>query len=85
VIDVECVAIEDEGGNGIDSGAFGDTFGHRIKLVRLTLEPKPITVGIAARKGRLSTAAEKFWQCAKKAVAANLVETWNGRRSAVQC
>jgi hypothetical protein len=36
--------------------------------LHLTPEPKPFSVGIIARKGRLSLAAEKFWQSAKKAV-----------------
>jgi LysR family transcriptional regulator, benzoate and cis,cis-muconate-responsive activator of ben and cat genes len=44
------------------------SFGSRMKLVRLTPELKPIGFGIAAPKGRLSPAAEKFWQCAKEAV-----------------
>jgi len=43
------------------------TFSSRVKLVRLTPELKPISFGIAARKGRLSPATEKFWQCAKQA------------------
>jgi hypothetical protein len=38
--------------------------------VRLTPEPKPISFGVAARKGRLSPATEKFWQCAKEVAAA---------------
>jgi len=38
-----------------------------VKLVRLTPEPKPISIGIAAPKGRLSPAAAKFWECAKEA------------------
>jgi len=42
------------------------SFGSRMKLVRLTPELKPIGFGIAARKGRLSPATEKFWQCAKE-------------------
>jgi LysR family transcriptional regulator, benzoate and cis,cis-muconate-responsive activator of ben and cat genes len=45
------------------------SFGSRMKLVRLTPELKPIGFGIAAPKGRLSPAAEKFWQCAKEAAA----------------
>ena len=62
-----------EAGIGIAIGAeaFGYSFGNRVKLVRLTPEPKPISIGIAARKGRLSPATEKFWQCAKEAVASN--------------
>lgn len=43
------------------------SFGSRMKLVRLTPELKPIGFGIAARKGRLSPAAQKFWECAKEA------------------
>src|SRR6476620_7861791 len=46
---------------------FGYSFGNRIKFLHLTPEPKPFSVGIVARKGRLSPAAEKFWQCAKEA------------------
>ena len=46
------------------------SFGSRMKLVRLTPELKPIGFGIAARKGRLSPAMEKFWQCAKEAASA---------------
>jgi DNA-binding transcriptional LysR family regulator len=46
------------------------SFGSRMKLVRLTPELKPIGFGIAARKGRLSPAAEKFWECAKEVVSA---------------
>jgi hypothetical protein len=49
-------------------GRFGHSFGNRVKLLRITPEPKPISVVIAALKGRLSPAAEKFWQCAKDAV-----------------
>jgi DNA-binding transcriptional LysR family regulator len=45
------------------------SFGSRMKLVRLTPELKPIGFGIAARKGRLSPATDKFWQCAKEAAA----------------
>jgi LysR family transcriptional regulator, benzoate and cis,cis-muconate-responsive activator of ben and cat genes len=58
-----------EAGTGVAVGveAFGYTFGNRIKLLRLTPEPKPVSVGIAGTKGRLSPAAEKFWQCAKEA------------------
>jgi LysR family transcriptional regulator, benzoate and cis,cis-muconate-responsive activator of ben and cat genes len=46
------------------------SFGSRMKLVRITPELKPIGFGIAARKGRLSPATEKFWQCAKEVSAA---------------
>ena len=58
-----------EAGNGVAVAveALGYAFGNRVKLVRLTPEPKPISFGIAARKGRLSPAADKFWQCAREA------------------
>ena len=58
-----------EAGIGIAIGteAFGYSFGNRVKLLRLTPEPKPISIGIAGTKGRLSPAAEKFWECAKEA------------------
>src|ERR1700722_2682837 len=61
-----------EAGIGIAIGAegFGYIFEIGVNLSRLTPEPKPISVGIAASKGRLSPAAEKFWQCAKEAAAA---------------
>jgi LysR family transcriptional regulator, benzoate and cis,cis-muconate-responsive activator of ben and cat genes len=58
-----------EAGTGVAIGAdvLGHTFGNRVKLLPITPEPKPISVGIAGTKGRLSPAAEKFWQCAKEA------------------
>src|ERR1700745_1399629 len=61
-----------EAGAGVAGAvdALGYTFGNRVKLVRLTPEPKPLSFGIAARKGRLSPATEKFWQCAKDAAVA---------------
>ena len=58
-------AVEAGTGVAVALEAFGYTFGNRVKLVRLTPEPKPISFGIAARKGRLSPATEKFWQCAR--------------------
>jgi DNA-binding transcriptional LysR family regulator len=60
-----------EAGIGIAIGAeaFGYSFGNRVKLLRLTPEPKPISIGIAAPTVRLSPVAEKFWQCAKEAAA----------------
>ena len=60
-------AVEAGTGVAIAVEGLGYTFGNRVKLVRLTPEPKPISFGIAARKGRLSPATEKFWQCAKEA------------------
>lgn len=47
-----------------------DAFNHpsdRIKLLRLTPEPKRVPVGILTRRGKLSLAAQKFCQCAKEA------------------
>ena len=60
-----------EAGTGVAIGAdvFGYSYGNRLKRLRLIPEPKPISIGIAAPKGRLSPAAEKFWQCAKEAAA----------------
>src|SRR5437667_1639404 len=60
-----------EAGSGVAVAVdFGYSFGNRVKFLHLTPEPKPFSVGIVARKGHLSPAAEKFWQCAKDAVSA---------------
>ena len=61
-----------EAGSGVAIGAdvFGYSYGNRLKRVRLIPEPKPISIGIVALKGRLSPAAEKFWQCAKEVASA---------------
>jgi DNA-binding transcriptional LysR family regulator len=69
VAEMENVSRAVEAGTGVAIGAdvFGDSFGNRLKLLHITPEPKPISVGIAALKGRLRPAAEKFWQCAKEA------------------
>ena len=57
-----------EAGSGVAVAVdFGYSFGNRVKFLHLTPEPKPFSVGIVARKGKLSAAAEKFWQCAKEA------------------
>jgi len=57
-----------EAGSGVAVAVdFGYSFGNRIKFLHLTPEPKPFSVGIVGTKGRLSSAAEKFWQCAKEA------------------
>jgi LysR family transcriptional regulator, benzoate and cis,cis-muconate-responsive activator of ben and cat genes len=58
-----------EAGTGVGLAVLGSSFGSRVKLVRLTPEPKPFSLGIAARKGRLTPATEKFWQCARDAAA----------------
>ena len=54
-------------GVAIASDAFSYAFSDRIKLLRLTPEPKRVAIGILTRKGKLSPAAEKFCQCAKEA------------------
>src|SRR5215472_16015485 len=54
-------------GVALSSDAFSYMFGDRVKLLRLTPEPKRIQIGIISRKGRLGPAAEKFCQCARKA------------------
>jgi DNA-binding transcriptional LysR family regulator len=60
-----------EAGTGVAIGAdvFGYSYGNRLKRLRLIPEPKPISIGIIAPKGRLNQVAEKFWQCAKEAAA----------------
>ena len=60
-------AVEAGTGVALGSDVLGRSLGNRVKFLRLTPEPKPISVGIIAPKGRLSPAAEKFWQCAKEA------------------
>ena len=57
-----------EAGTGVAVAVdFGYSFGNRVKFLHLTPEPKPFSVGIVARKGKLSPAAEQFWECAKEA------------------
>jgi DNA-binding transcriptional LysR family regulator len=57
-----------EAGTGVAIATdFAYSFGNRLKFLHITPEPKPISAGIVALKGRLSPAAEKFWQCAKEA------------------
>jgi LysR family transcriptional regulator, benzoate and cis,cis-muconate-responsive activator of ben and cat genes len=60
-------AVEAGTGVTIAVDVIGHSFGNRVKLLHITPEPKPISVVIAGPKGRLSQAAEKFWQCAKEA------------------
>jgi DNA-binding transcriptional LysR family regulator len=62
-------AVEAGTGVTISIDVLGHSFGDRVKLLHITPEPKPISVGIVALKGRLSPAAEKFWECAKEAAA----------------
>ena len=56
-------------GVALSSEAFNYAFNDRIKLLRLTPEPKRVTIGIITRRGKLGLAAEKFCQCAKEAFA----------------
>jgi DNA-binding transcriptional LysR family regulator len=60
-------AVGGGAGVAISSDAFSYLFGDGIKLLRLTPEPKRLSIGIITRKGKLSPAAEKFRQCAKEA------------------
>ena len=57
-------------GVALTSDAFNYVFDDRIKLVRLTPEPKRVEVGIITRKGKLGPAAAMFCECAKDAFAA---------------
>lgn len=63
-------AVDAGTGVAIASDAFSYAFSDRVKLLRLTPEPKRVPIGIISRKGRLSPAAEKFCQCAKEAFGA---------------
>jgi LysR family transcriptional regulator, benzoate and cis,cis-muconate-responsive activator of ben and cat genes len=57
-----------EAGTGVAIATdFGYSFGNRVKFLHIIPEPKPISVGIVALKGRLGPATEKFWQCARGA------------------
>ena len=60
-------AVEGGRGVGLAGDSFGYVFGNRVKILPLTPDPKMISIGLAARKGTLSPAAETFWQCAKQA------------------
>ena len=60
-------AVERGRGVGLAGDSFGYVFGNRIKILPLTPDPKMVSIGLAARKGTLSPAAETFWQCAKQA------------------
>jgi LysR family transcriptional regulator, benzoate and cis,cis-muconate-responsive activator of ben and cat genes len=62
-----------EAGTGVAIATdFGYSFGNRVTFLHLTPEPKPVSVGIVGTKGRLSPAAEKFWQCAKEAASTSV-------------
>ena len=49
--------------------AFNYPFSDRVKLLRLTPEPKRVAIGILTRKGKLGPTAEKFCESAREAVA----------------
>jgi len=57
-------------GVSLTSDAFNYAFDDRIRLVRLTAEPKRVAVGIITPRGKLGPAAAKFCECAKDAFAA---------------
>ena len=57
-------------GVAISSDVLSYVFGERIKCVHLTPEPKRVVIGIITRRGKLSPAAEKFYECAKEAFGA---------------
>jgi len=63
-------AVEGGRGVGLAGDRFGYLFGQRIKILPLRPDPKMVPIGLAARKGTLSPAAETFWQCAKQAQSA---------------
>jgi LysR substrate binding domain len=62
-------------GVALTSDAFNYAFDDRIKLVRLTPEPKRVAVGIITRKGKLGPAAEKFCQCERSFRRYSLVQS----------
>ena len=62
-------AVASGAGVALTSDAFNYAFNDRIKRLRLTPEPKRVTIGIITRKGKLGPAAERFCQCAKEAFA----------------
>ena len=59
-------AVDAGTGVAMVSDAFEYAFGDRIKLLHLRPEPERVRIGIIARKGRRSPAAEKFCQCARE-------------------
>jgi DNA-binding transcriptional LysR family regulator len=62
-------AVAAGAGVTITSDRFTNPFDARVKLLRLTPEPKRIAIGIITRKGKLGPAAERFCQYAKEAFA----------------
>src|SRR5260370_2742697 len=65
-------AIEAGTGVGLAVDALGYSFGSRVKLLRLTPEPKPLSLGIATRKGKLSPATDKVCRCTSQSATALL-------------
>jgi DNA-binding transcriptional LysR family regulator len=61
-------AVDAGTGVAIVSDAFTYAFGDRVRLLRLTPEPKRVALGILTRRGKLSPAAEKFCECARESV-----------------
>jgi Transcriptional regulator len=60
-------AIEAGTGIAMSSESLRCISGNRLKLLRLTPEPKPLSLGIAGPRTKLDPVAETFWQCARKA------------------
>lgn len=54
-------------GVALSSDVFNYAFGDEVRQLRLTPEPRRLAIGMVTRKGKLSPAAERFWQCAKEA------------------
>jgi DNA-binding transcriptional LysR family regulator len=63
--------VEAGRGVGLAGDRFGHIFGHRIKILPLTPDPKTVPIGLAGPKRTLSPAAEAFWQYAKEALSAH--------------
>jgi LysR family transcriptional regulator, benzoate and cis,cis-muconate-responsive activator of ben and cat genes len=59
-------AVEAGAGVALVGEMFTHMFGQRIKILPLVPEPKPVPIGLAARKGPLSPAAKTFWECAQQ-------------------
>jgi LysR family transcriptional regulator, benzoate and cis,cis-muconate-responsive activator of ben and cat genes len=62
-------AVEAGTGVALAGDVFRRNLGNRVKFLHIAPEPKSVSVVIVGKKGRLSPAAEKFWQCAKEAAA----------------
>ncbi|HXT38890.1 MAG TPA: LysR substrate-binding domain-containing protein [Candidatus Angelobacter sp.] len=60
-------AVESGAGVAVAPQSLTCTAGPRLKLIPLSPAPEPLIIGAAWLKNGLSTAAERFLQCAKKA------------------